>query len=1222
MEGKKVKQTRRSRMHRERVQQRRRETRTEPSPASSGSERERRAAAAAAAVSAAAHVNQNGRKSAHSASSSSTTSSSSSSSSSSSCTSSSPIISSSVFSSRGSRGAPRRKRRVSSSQDEEEEEEDIIDGFAITSFSSLECLQRNGSVKLNGSRKERRWETAAAVKRQKPAEEEKEEEVKDEMEENGFDLPNNTEHTQERLLQRTYSNKSKRFKSVLSQTVRSVTESKVPDVTSTANRSSSKDRLSESSTHSLSGRGYSCDSESDIDDKASDVGSEKLFSPTAPKAVTSNESFESKICGSPKISGLQRSQEQSTIVSFAPPTSSPAPTGSPIPAATATPKSPPPVTIKKELTPSSNPDPTPHFIRNQSDLQDHKVTPPSHHSQPIISHHHPPATNHLTYGLHDISNSPSSLPPKHPLPPSPAPPLPLSIAALSSPHYPLRSSSHLSPLSRHPAMFAPPAALPPPPALPTNSLVVPGHPAATPYPEHHDLLRQELNNRFLVQSSERGRGSAPGATGSPLSQMSLLRAEFHQHQHMHQHQHTHQHTFTPFPAIIGPPTAPPMVRTAARNFDKYAPKLDNPFLRQSSFFSSYPPAMPGMPPLLPHPGPFSSLQGAFQPKASNPIDVATRPGAVPHTLLQKDPRLTDPFRTSVRKPGKWCAVHVQIAWQIYHHQQKMKQMQLDPHKLDITGKLDLFSRPPAPGVFPGFPYPHDLARPLFPSTGSGHPVTSPYGPAPHHSSFLPPTHLAGKYAFSRSSSFGNLGNLSANAFGGLGNPALGSNSVFGPKDGPPLPGFSSPSQDSWNRLHRTPPSFPQWPKVSDGERSSSANSHEREKEREKEREREKRDSSIGKDEKDKDRDNRHSNRSSPASAPVSYQISNLIRCNSGGGSDVGRNHGDRPRGDPEREALVLSEVRAKDRSRSPMKECSERSASSSSVDSCKPILRSPSPFSKNKSEPVGIPLSDRKLSSPGAPVHKLKNDTTKIKEERKEQEQEVLVLGSEPPPPQNPSQNQPPPLPPHHQAPPPTIPHSLPFVHQMGGLNVLDRARLAPFVGVGHFAATANRDRFPHPAFSWDPLREAYRNLDLQRRMDFQIRSETGNRFPGIYEADRNYRDREPHEYSHQDHLIEVRREQERIRQQAEERERLHLRDELERARLHQLHQSPMEGHLPHMPPFLPHLGAMPYRPPPTAALSAPPPLVPSVRPNSPRRTTQDTREFSPSRNPKEVEAR
>lgn len=83
----------------------------------------------------------------------------------------------------------------------------------------------------------------------------------------------------------------------------------------------------------------------------------------------------------------------------------------------------------------------------------------------------------------------------------------------------------------------------------------------------HDLLRQELNNRFLVQSSERGRG--PSA--SPLAPVSLLRAEFHQHQHMHQHQHTHQHTFTPFPAslppaaILTPPTAPPMVRTQARN---------------------------------------------------------------------------------------------------------------------------------------------------------------------------------------------------------------------------------------------------------------------------------------------------------------------------------------------------------------------------------------------------------------------------------------------------------------------------------------------------------------------------------------------------------------------------------------------------------------------------------------------------------------------------------
>nr|XP_055054557.1 autism susceptibility gene 2 protein isoform X2 [Misgurnus anguillicaudatus] len=1202
----------------------------------------------------------------------------------------------------------RRKRRESGSQ-----EEDIIDGFAIASFDSLDRLEnKHAPLKLE----KKRWDEIM-VKRQK----EVEENVTPDIDENGFgdlatSVGQNQERVKDRLLKNTYSKKNKRSMSRLSQTARKTEE---PEV-NTAHRSSSKDRLSESSTHSLSGRGYSCDSESDIDDKVSDVGSEKLFSPTAPKVTATDENLGSKTCSSTKVSGLQRSQEQSNDVSFVPPISSPTPasppTGSPAPAAAAAPPprphpiSPNPLSIKKESLP---PIPTPPLLRNQSHPQEHRIPPPSHHSRPIISHHHHPSPYS---SLHDISNSPSTLPPKHHLPhsphhhlsslSSPAPPLPLSLAGLPSSHYSLHSPSHFS---NHPAMFATPATLPPPPTLPTNSLVVPGHPAGPPYPDfsrarrdgacirEHDLLRQELNNRFLVQSSERGRGSAPGATGSPLAPVSLLRAEFHQHQHMHQHQHTHQHTFTPFPAslppaaIIGPPTAPPMVRTPARNFDKYAPKLDNPFLRHSNFFPSYPPAMPGMPPLLPHSGPFSSLQGAFQPKASNPIDVAARPGAVPHTLLQKDPRLTDPFRSSVRKPGKWCAVHVQIAWQIYHHQQKMKQMHLDPHKLDMNGKLDLFSRPPAPGVFPGFPYPHDLARPLFSSTGSGHPAASPYGPSPHHAGFLPPSHLADP--FSRSSTFGGLSNLSSSAFGGLGNPALGANSVFGPKEGPGLPGLSSPHHDTWNRLHRTPPSFPtppQWPKSTDAERSSSANSHDRdrdrEREKEKEREREKRDSSVGKDEKDKDRDsldrNRHSNRSSPASAPVSYQISSLIRSNSQNSTDSGRHRSgsaDRNRepekelSDRQREAAMLGDVKVKE-SRSPSKEITDRR---SSDDSCKPIQRSPSPYSKGilndtgiKPIPPSLPVKDidrdRKETSSGDLPHKVKNDM-KIKEERKE-DLDVMVIGSEAPPkPQIP-------LPPHqttpiaahhhhslpHQPPPPSprcsdlptpaslhgvpMPHSLPLsmsaMHQMGSLNVLERTRMAPFMGVSPLAA--GRDRLPHPAFTWDPLREAYRNLDLQRRMDFQLRSEPGHRFPGVYDPERAYREREAHDYSHHEHLLEVRREQERLRQQAEERERLHLREELDRARLHQLHQSPIEGHLPHMPPFMSHLGGMPYprlspstghngllnRTPPTAALSAPPPLVPSgaARPVSPRRTTpittQDPREYSPSRNPKEVEAR
>ncbi|XP_051972938.1 autism susceptibility gene 2 protein homolog isoform X3 [Xyrauchen texanus] len=812
-------------------------------------------------------------------------------------------------------------------------------------------------------------------------------------------------------------------------------------------------------------------------------------------------------------------------------------------------------------------------------------------------------------------------------------------------------------------MFATPATLPPPPTLPTNSLVVPGHPAGPPYPDTSLLISFNQPIMYCQPHS--------GILIGTLSQATLL------------------------PPPMSPHVENPHTlnwRNRESQFDKYAPKLDNPFLRHSNLIPSYPPTMPGMPPLLPHSGPFSSLQGAFQPKASNPIDVAGRPGTVPHTLLQKDPRITDPFRTSLRKPGKWCAVHVQIAWQIYHHQQKMKQMHLDPHKLDMNGKLDLFSRPPAPGVFPGFPYPHDLARPLFSSTGSGHPAASPYGPSPHHTGFLPPSHLAGKYPFSRSSTFGGLSNLSSSAFGGLGNPTLGANSVFGPKDGPGLPGLSSPHHDTWHRLHRTPPSFPtppQWPKSMDAERSSSANSHDRDRDRErekdKERDREKRGSSVGKEEKDKDRDsvdrNRHSNRSSPASAPVSYQISSLIRSNSQNSTDSGRHRSssaDRNREpekellDRQREAAMLGDIKVKE-SRSPGKEITDRR---SSDDSCKPIQRSPSPYSKNALNggikmgfPTPLPIKDterdRKETSSGDLQHKVKNDM-KIKEERKE-EQDVVVVGSEaapkpqiPPPshqttpiahhhPQLPHQPHPP-SPRCNDPPAPAslhgvpMPHSLPLsmsaMHQMGSLNILERTRMAPFMGVSPLAA--GRDRIPHPAFSWDPLREAYRNLDLQRRMDFQLRSEPGHRFPGVYDPERPYRDREPHEYSHHEHLLEVRREQERQRQLAEERERLHLREELDRARLHQLHQSPIEGHLPHMPPFMSHLGGMPYprlspstghngllnRTPPTAALSAPPPLVPSgaARPASPRRTTpintQDPREYSPSRNPKEVEAR
>ncbi|MBN3294611.1 AUTS2 protein, partial [Polypterus senegalus] len=324
----------------------------------------------------------------------------------------------------------------------------------------------------------------------------------------------------------------------------------------------------------------------------------------------------------------------------------------------------------------------------------------------------------------------------------------------------------------------------------------------------------------------------------------------------------------------------------------------------------------------------------------------------------------------------------------------------------------------------------------------------------------------------------------------------------------------------------------------------------------------------------------------------------------------------------------------------------------------KPCLQPPSPYGKPiLTEPTlkitstaGKDGDTKSRQSPSAELlHKVKNDV-KVKEERKE-EQEVMLVSSEPATAatqqHHPTAHQPPsrctdlpsPASLHSVHLPHSMPLSLSGVNQVNSFNLLDRTRVAPFMGISPLSST--RERLPHPGFTWDPLRDAYRSLDLHRRMDYQLRAEQSHRFPGIYEHERSYREREPHDYSHHEHLLEARREHERLRQ-AEERERMHIRDELDRARLHQLHQSPIEGHLPHMPPFMSPLGSMHYprlspsaahngmlnRTPPTAALSAPPPLVPtgSTRPTSPRRTTplasSEPREYSPTHNPKEVEAR
>lgn len=139
--------------------------------------------------------------------------------------------------------------------------------------------------------------------------------------------------------------------------------------------------------------------------------------------VPTNESPESKTCSSAKVSGLQRSQEQSNSeVPFTPPVPSPtpasAPTGSPAPAAAAAPPepprlrlpTPPPLSVKREQQPPP-PIPTPPLLRAPPHPQSHPphphshqepciLPPPKHHTRPVISHqlHHPLQCNNL----HDI----------------------------------------------------------------------------------------------------------------------------------------------------------------------------------------------------------------------------------------------------------------------------------------------------------------------------------------------------------------------------------------------------------------------------------------------------------------------------------------------------------------------------------------------------------------------------------------------------------------------------------------------------------------------------------------------------------------------------------------------------------------------------------------------------------------------------------------------------
>lgn len=163
------------------------------------------------------------------------------------------------------------------------------------------------------------------------------------------------------------------------------------------------------------------------------------------------------------------------------------------------------------------------------------------------------------------------------------------------------------------------------------------------------------------------------------------------------------------------------------------------------------------------------------------------------------------------------------------------------------------------------------------------------------------------------------------------------------------------------------------------------------------------------------------------------------------------------------------------------------------------------------------------------------------------------------------------------------------------------------------------RERLGAPGFAWEP----FRGLELPRRA-FPAAAPAPGPAALLEPPERPYRDREPHGYSPE-----------------------RLQGELERARAPHLPPAapaldgallPSLGalHFPRLAPSALHNGLLARTPPAAAAaaLGAPPPLVtaagPPTPPGPPRsRTTPlgglgpgEARDYSPSRNPPEVEAR
>ncbi|XP_054166375.1 putative uncharacterized protein DDB_G0277255 [Oppia nitens] len=346
------------------------------------------------------------------------------------------------------------------------------------------------------------------------------------------------------------------------------------------------------------------------------------------------------------------------------------------------------------------------------------------------------------------------------------------------------------------SMYASPIASASATLTPVSSAMAPPSAASSSPFIDQDFLRRELDNRFLASQNRTINMPPPP----------YMRPEVHHHMHLPQNQ--------PFP--ISPLTS--SLGSQTNPFDKFT-KMDQTYYGRNPLGLST----------------FTSLSPLLTPgsaSTSKPIGLSgssNTPFGPPGHLAAFQPKLNS-YKNKTNKPlvksGRWCAMHVRIAWEIYHHQQHQQQKQLD-----VTHKNNMSLVSTNSGSKSGSAS-NGLLRPLnttfsltsrtqdmspFSSSllSGGTPNRSPFDSPIHQYPSTPaPTHLTSRTTnFTRFPSFGSLSStlssLSSVAAGGV----TPSGALFGPTPIATtrdplqipgcLPGLSASGSDLWSRSSST-----------------------------------------------------------------------------------------------------------------------------------------------------------------------------------------------------------------------------------------------------------------------------------------------------------------------------------------------------------------------------------------------------------------------------------